>query len=239
MDQQSELDTSVILAIVAHPDDLEFGAAGSIAKWIKEGSEAYYCICTDGSKGSDDPTITSEQLVKTRRNEQQAAGKVLGLKDVFFLDYEDGFLESTRELKKDLVRIIRHVKPTLVITWDPEFNYSTKHNFYNHNDHRASGRATLDAVYPLARDRLSFPDLIDEDLAPHRVPTVLLFNFDKPDYFVDITETLESKLTALDQHESQISDRENLHELITSIANEYGKACGCQHAEGFKRLDLL
>ncbi len=236
---KNDIDTSVVLAIGAHPDDLEFGVAGTMAKWIKQGSKGYYLVCTDAGKGSSDPAMTSAKLTEVRRAEQEKAAKVLGLEKVYYFDYEDGFLEPNKDLKRDLVRVIREVKPTVIITWDLNFNYDSPSDFYNnHNDHRATGQATLDAVYPLARDHLSFPELLDEGLQPHRVPTVLLIHSDKPDYFEDITETFDTKLAAFDCHSSQISDSAKLHGIVERIASECGSTAGCQYAESFKRLDL-
>lgn len=235
MKNQPDIDTSVVLAIAAHPDDLEYCLAGSIAQWVKQGSKVYYVICTDGGKGSNDPSLTSKQLIQMRQQEQEAAAKLLGVEKIFFLGYEDGFLEPTRDLKRDLVRIIRTVKPTVAVTWDPSFDYSTKLGFYNHSDHRASGRAALDALYPLARDRLAFPELADDGLQPHNTGHALLFNFDTQDYFVDISDTLDTKLAAWRLHTSQIGD-DTAEVAITSMAKACGQAAGCECAEGFKLI---
>src|SRR3990172_2422549 len=155
------------LVIAAHPDDSEFGVAGTAALWARDGWEVYYLICTDGSKGSEDPEMTAEKLVPMRRVDQRAAASVLGVKDVFFLDYVDGELTYTRELIRDVVRQIRKLKPHAVFTHDP--NQIVRNLFINHPDHRCAGTVALDAVYPFARNRPSFPELLDEGLEPFSV----------------------------------------------------------------------
>jgi LmbE family N-acetylglucosaminyl deacetylase len=233
------LKPKVVLCVAAHPDDLEFGSAGSIAKWVSEGAEAYYLILTNGNKGSSDRSLTPDQLKQTRDNEQRKAGKVLGLKDVFFLDYEDGLLMVNPDLKKEIVRVIRRVKPDVVITMDPTMVYSIKRGFVNHTDHRAAGQATIDAVFPLARDHLSFPDLLtNEGLEPHKTATLLLTNFDNQNFFVDISDYLDQKLKALAEHGSQIPDFSAAKERITEWAAIAGGKVGAKYAEGFVRLEL-
>lgn len=226
----------VILGVAAHPDDLDFGASGSIAKWIKDGATAYFFILTDGSKGSADKNMTSEKLIAMRREEQMNAAKALGVKDVFFLGYPDTELTVTLELKKQIVRQIRTLKPDVVITMDPTVLYSIARNFVNHSDHRAAGLATIDAVFPYARDRLTFPDLEAEGLEPHKVKTLYLINFDHFNEVIDISETLEHKLAALRAHVSQITE-EDL-ERIKIRAKEVGEKHGFAHAEHFIKLDL-
>jgi len=227
-----------ILAIGAHPDDIDFGAAASLALWAKAGAEVYYLIVTDGSKGTADHEISSDELVKMRRYEQRAAAKAIGAKDVHFLKYVDSELEVTRELKRDLVRAIREVKPDTVITMDPTSVYSSRRGFINHPDHRAVGQATLDAVYPLARDHLEFPELIEEGLEPHKIAHVLLINLDTQDWLVDVSEVFDLKLAALGKHASQISDINATFEMVRHWSAELGKTAGCDYAEGFVRIDI-
>jgi len=227
----------VVLGVAAHPDDLEYGIAGSVARWISEGAEAYYLILTNGNKGSEDRSLTSDQLKALRRAEQEAAGRVLGLKQVFFEDYEDGLLQISPEVKRDIVRVIRQVKPDVVLTMDPTFLYSES-GFINHTDHRAAGQSTIDAVFPLARDYLSFPELLrDEGLEPHKVKTLLLNNFDKRNFNVDISSFLEIKLKALAEHKSQISDWNMVEKRVRNMSEQAGGRAGVAYAESFVRID--
>jgi LmbE family N-acetylglucosaminyl deacetylase len=234
--QQADIDTSIVLVITAHPDDTEYGAGGSVAKWASEGSQVYYCVCTNGGKGTADQELTPEKLVEKRHHEQKTAADFLGVQEITCLDYEDGFLEPSRDLERDIVQVIRRIKPTLIVTWDPEFHYSP--GFYNHSDHRASGEAALKAVFPLARDRLSFPELLEEGLEPHTVSQVLLMNFDNPSYFIDISKQFEDKFTAYCKHTSQITDPKQSREVLQNLAVDMGKRCDCAYAEGFRLLNL-
>ena len=215
-----------------------FGASGSMASFAKAGAKVYYLILTDGSKGSSDRNITTEQLISTRRQEQEAALKEVGGKGVTFLDYPDAALEVTQDLKRDIVREIRRLKPDVVVTMDPSILYSEARGFINHPDHRAAGQATLDAVFPLARDYLTFPELISEGLEPHKVKTLLLTNFDRQNFYVDISKTMEKKIAALKAHASQISDIESVRVWIGEWAAKAGAKAGYKYAEGFMRLDL-
>lgn len=229
----------VVLGVAAHPDDFEFGIAGTIAKWVKEGCDAYYLILTNGNKGSSDRDLSPKEIQKVRQDEQRAAGQVLGVKDVFFYDYEDGILMVSPELKRDIVRIIRKVKPDVVITMDPTAVYSLRRGMVNHSDHRAAGQATIDAVYPLARDHLSFPELLnDESLEPHQVATLLLTNLENQNYYVDISNEFDTKLKALSMHKSQIPDLSLAETRISASGSEFGAKVGAKYAEGYIRIDL-
>lgn len=232
------LKPKVVLGVAAHPDDLDFGASGSMSKWAKEGADVYYLILTDGSKGSDDPKITSEELVKIRQNEQRKAAEAVGAKDVFFLSYPDAYLEVTMDLKKDICRVIRKIKPDVVVTSDPTMIYNSERGFINHSDHRAAGQATIDSVFPMARDRLTFPELVKEGLEPHRVPTLLLSAFGGGNYFVDITSTIENKMNALAAHDSQMADIAKTQENMKMFAKMTGGKMGANYGEGFIRLDV-
>jgi len=237
--QFDDYEPKVVLAVGAHPDDIDFGASGSLARWAKAGARVEYLIITDGSKGTDDRSLTGSQLTEVRQAEQRNAAATLGAQNVTFLNYEDGALEVTLALKKDIVRIIRTVRPDTVIVMDPSMVYSSAYGFINHPDHRAAGQATLDAVYPLARDHLSFPELLDQaHLEPHKVAHVLLMNFDAQNFFVDITETLEFKLLALSQHVSQLPNQSATFAMIRERAASTGALAGVKFAESFIRLDL-
>jgi len=230
----------IILAVGAHPDDIDIGCSGSIAKWIKEGAEVYYLVLTDGSKGSEDAKISNQELIKIRRAEQQKAADLLGVKKVFFLDFVDGELENTPALRKQIVKLIRQIKPTTVICWDPAFYYDVGRNTVNHPDHRIAGEATLDCVYPFARNARTFPELLDEGLESHVVGELLLFNFSGANYFVDITETIEKKLEALACHQSQFQDMEKFKTRIREMSKSTGEKASpkINYAEGFVRLTL-
>jgi LmbE family N-acetylglucosaminyl deacetylase len=233
------LKPNIVLGVAAHPDDLDFGASGTVARFASAGAQVYYLILTDGSKGSADETITSAALIKLRQAEQRVAAEALGIKEVFFLNYEDAALEVTQALKKDIVRYIRKLTPDVVITMDPSMLYDVARGFINHPDHRAAGQATVDAVYPLARDRLTFPDLlVSEGLQPHNVKTLLLNNFEKQNYYVDISETIEQKLSALAAHASQMPNLEATQDMMRQMATKAGRHVGGQYAEGFLRLDI-
>ncbi len=226
----------IVLGIGAHPDDLDFGASGTFAKWVKEGADCYYLICTDGSKGSDDPTMTGSKLTLLRAEEQRQAAKILGLKGVFFLKNKDTQLVADLKLKKEIVKVIRKVKPDIVVTLDPNFIYSKQRGSINHTDHRAVGLAALDAVYPLARDRLTFKELEKEGLKPHKVPIVYLTSFEDANEIVDISDTIELKLKALLAHKTQIKEA-NLG-WVKERAKMLGAKKGFKFAEGFIKLTL-
>ncbi|NOQ20320.1 MAG: PIG-L family deacetylase [Desulfobacterales bacterium] len=192
-------DRSEIMVIAAHPDDAEFGSAGSVAKWTREGRRVVYVVCTSGEKGSDDPDITPQQLSKIREKEQKAAATVLGVSDVVFLRYPDQGLEDTSDFRKAIVRQIRTYKPEMIVTSDPYRRYIW------HRDHRIIGQVTLDAIFPYARNLPAYPDLIEERLMPHKVQKILFFGAEDINLRIDITETFDLKLAALRCHESQIS----------------------------------
>ncbi len=231
----SPLRPSIVLGIAAHPDDLDVGAGGALAGFAAQGAEIHYLVLTDGSKGSDDPSITSPQLVALRQDEQRAALDAIGGKTITFLDHIDGELEITMALKKQIVQVIRAIKPDLVITMDPTVVYSQARGIINHPDHRAAGQATLDAVFPLARDRLAFPDLAAAGFEPHNVSELLLINFDKGTYGVDITDTFQTKLRAVQAHTSQFKDSEGM-DWLKQMAQEEGKKFGYELAESFVRI---
>lgn len=227
-----------ILGVGAHADDVDFCAAGTVARMVEEGAKAFYLVLTDGSKGSSDRSADPSALATRRREEQRAAAKALGVSEVFFLDYEDGRLEVTMDLKRDIARVIRQVQPDTVIAFDPTMVYSVEAGLINHPDHRAAGQALLDAVYPLARDHLSFPELLAEGLQPHKVSTVLLTNYNERNFFVDVTTTFEKKIQALSSHVSQKMDLEQLQAAATTHARAMGELAGCDFAEEFVRIDV-
>lgn len=226
----------VVLGVAAHPDDLDFSAAGTFAKWIKKGYECYHLICTDGRKGSSDPTMTEKKLIRIRQHEEKEVAKILKLKGVYFLKHRDTELVPDLALKKEIVRYIRKLKPDIVVTTDPNFLYSIESGFINHTDHRAAGLATLDAVFPMARDRLTFSELEREGLTPHKVGTVYLLAFENPSEIEDISDTFTIKLNALRAHKSQISEQQIA--FITERAKQLGVKSRYKFAEGFIKLKL-
>ncbi len=229
----------IVLAVFAHPDDMDFSSSGTIAKWAQKGATITYLVCTNGNKGSDDPKMTSRKLALIRQKEQLEAAKILGVKDVIFLKHRDGELVANLKLKEEISKVIRKKKPDLVITLDPAFLYSTKRGFVNHSDHRAAGQAAIDSVFPLARDRLNFLHHEKQGLAPHKVKTLLLVSFDNPEHFEDVTKTFEKKLKVLKIHKSQVADADSSFEKrIKERAKILGKSGGFLYAEGFKRIEL-
>lgn len=234
----SPLQPKVVLGVAAHPDDLEFSAAGTMAKFIAEGAQGYYLILTNANKGTEDRSLQPDQLRDMRREEQRNAGKILGLTDVFFGDYDDGCLECSLDVKRDIARVIRQVKPDVVITMDPTMVYDADRGMVNHTDHRAAGQATLDAVYPLARDHLSFPELLQAGLEPHKAKTILMSNFGQSNFYVDISQHMDTKLQALRAHASQLGDPDATCEMVKQWAASNSAKVGATYAEGFVRLDL-
>lgn len=235
---QLELKNKVVLAVCAHPDDLEFGCGGAVAKFVDEGATVYYLVITDGSKGLEDHLLPSEELKNIRHREQETAAKVLGVKQVFFLDFIDGELVNTPEVRKAVIRIIRQLKPDIVFSLDPTFIYDEERGYINHPDHRAAGQITLDAVFPFVQNSRTFPELIEEGLHVHHVKTVLLNNWRKANYYVDVTETLGRKIEALACHVSQFDDGPGVRESVMSMAKRNGEKAGVEYAEGFVRIDI-
>ncbi len=201
-----------VMAIFAHPDDPEFFAGGALAQWAAAGAIVVYVLATSGDKGSADVDMTSERLVEIREEEQRAAAAVIGCTDVIFLRRRDGELTPSLDLRRDLVRLIRLKQPDIVVTNDPTtFWYGDR--ALNHPDHRAIGEATLAAVFPIARDRLNHPEMErDEGLLPHKVKQLYLAGANQPNVKVDISDTIETKITALREHNSQIADMEAMAE---------------------------
>jgi LmbE family N-acetylglucosaminyl deacetylase len=196
----------VVMGIFAHPDDPEFFCGGTFAKWAAEGKQITFVLATSGDKGSGDLNMVSDQLVAIREVEERAAAARLGVQDVIFLRYPDGELKVSLNLRRQLTRLIRLKKPDIVVTNDPTARWHGT-GYINHPDHRAIGDAALDAVFPTARDHLSFPELYRwEGLAPHKVKHVFVSGTRTPDTKIDVTDYLETKITALYEHKSQIAD---------------------------------
>ena len=191
------------LVVTAHPDDVDFGAAGTVARWTAAGCEVTYCILTDGDAGGFDPAVPRERIPEIRRAEQRAAGAEVGVTRMHFLGHPDGALYVTHQLRRDISRVIRQVRPQRVITSSPVRSYERL--FASHPDHLAAGEAAICAVYPDARNPFAHPELLAEGLEAWTVPEVwLLAPGDTPNRFVDITDTFPAKIAALDAHASQI-----------------------------------
>lgn len=203
-----------ILGVFAHPDDPEFFAGATFAKWAADGAIITFVIATSGDKGSADPQMTAEKLAQIREEEEREAAAALGVKQVVFLRYKDGELFPTLELRRDITRLIRMKKPDIVVTLDPTvFWYETRG--INHPDHRAIGAATLEAVFPTARDRLNFIELErDEGLKPHKTLTVYIAGAAQPTLTVDVSNAIETQIRALQAHKSQIADMDKMAERI-------------------------
>ena len=226
-----------VLVIVAHPDDPEFGAAGTSAVWAAQGAEVTYVIVTDGSKGSAEEDMTREKLIELREAEQRKAGEAVGVSQLAFLRQPDGEISNTYELRELLVRQIRKFKPDVLVTHDPTSRI-VGGRYLNHRDHRVVGDTTLDAIFPLARDRLNFPEHEAEGLAPHKVLDVFLIFSDQPNYWVDISTTVEKKIKALQAHESQIGDPEELAERICERTRSAAEHVSFEYGEAFRRVQL-
>ncbi len=211
--------TKRVMAIFAHPDDPEFFCGGTLARWAAEGAEVFFVLATSGDKGSADPEMTHSRLAAMREDEERNAASALGAREVVFLRYPDGELQPTLDLRRDLTRLIRLKQPDIVVTCDPTvYWYGT--GYLNHPDHRAIGAATLEAVFPTARDRLNFIELErDEGLAVHKVHQVYISGAGEPTAKVDITDHIETKISALREHKSQISDMEAMAERIRSASD--------------------
>ncbi len=226
-----------VMVILAHPDDPEFLCGGTVGRWAQEGREIIYVLATHGERGADDPHMSPEELARIREGEQRAAARILGVREVVFLNHPDGSVTPTLELRRDLARQIRRFRPDIVITSDPTVRYHP--HYLNHPDHRAVGDAALDAVFPDARNPLQFPELLQEGLMPHRVHTVYLAGTSDPDTEVDISETFPKKLEALRQHRSQIADFEQLEKRLRERHRVEGEDGSPRYVERFRRITLL
>ncbi len=196
-----------ILIILAHPDDPEFFLGATIARWIKAGHLVRYVLLTRGDKGASDESLSKEDVSRIRMDEQQAAARFLGVTSVDFLEYEDGYLEPNLELRREVVRWIRHYQPDILVTCDPTNIFPNSH-YINHPDHRYAGQIIVDAVFPAAGNRFFFPELIKLGYQPHEVEEVWFSVTNQPDIKLDVTEHWEVKLEALKRHASQIGDPE-------------------------------
>jgi len=230
--------TQKILIVLAHPDDPEFFCGATTARWVRAGHQISYCVLTCGDKGTKDLTIESDELCSIRQMEQRFAAKVLGVEDVRFLNYPDGYLTPDINLRRDITRVIRTVRPDILVTCDPQTLFTANAGL-NHPDHRAAGQATLDAVFPAARDHLNFIELWkDEKLEPYIVREVWVCGTLQPDITLDVTETWEIKIQALFEHKSQIGEPEKLAERMRNRRTADSTAENPRYEEKFRRLIL-
>lgn len=221
-----------VMVVTAHPDDSEFGAGGTVARMVKEGREVTYVIVTNGNKGSGDRSMTPERLARIREEEQRNAARTLGVARVEFLGYDDGEVEDTRDLRRDVSREIRRGRPDLVICQNPNRTYNLG---ASHRDHRTVGGVVLDCVYPLARDHLAFPELLPQH-EPHKVREVYVMQWENPHLVVDISDVIDLKLKALACHASQFSDFAAVEARVRERSAFLGKSKGYTYAEAFDRI---
>ncbi len=229
------------MVVTPHPDDAEYGIAGTVARWVKEGKDVVYVVCTNGDKGTSDINMRPEVLAKIREKEQLDAANVLGVREVIFLRHPDQGLEDTYEFRKQLVRLIRMYRPDIVATTDPYLRYKW------HRDHRIAGQVVLDAVFPFARDFLAYPDLMLDGLQPHKVKEVLLWSMllfwdsQEINYRSDITDTLDLKIAALRCHKSQMGHlpSPDLENLLRQQHEAMAQGESFKLAEAFHRVELF
>jgi LmbE family N-acetylglucosaminyl deacetylase len=213
-----------VLVVCAHPDDVDFGAAGTVGTLVDAGAEVRYCIVTDGEAGGNDRSQPRAEMAKVRREEQRAAAASVGVREVSFLGYPDGRLVPSLELRRDVTRVIRECRPDLVIGQSPERNYGII--YASHPDHLAAGEATVDAVYPDSRNPFAHPELLAEGLEPHTVPALWLTAAPTANVAVDITDTFERKVAALRCHESQGTDNPEIKERLSQWARGSAATAG-------------
>jgi LmbE family N-acetylglucosaminyl deacetylase len=226
-----------VLVVAAHPDDIEFGAGGTIARWTAEGATAHYLVVTRGDKGSDDPEVDPAELGVRREAEQRAAAAEVGVTSVEFLDGADARVEPTIQLREQVTRAIRRHRPEVVISHDPTVLF-VNNEWVNHTDHRAVGQVVVDAAFPTARDPLNFPEHRALGLEPWKVGELFLWSTNEANQFVDIGDSLDRKVAALRQHASQFRDFAETERWIRSQAIELGERAGYRAAEAFRRVVL-
>ena len=226
-----------VLVVSAHPDDIEFSCAGSVAKWVDEGAQVTYCIVTDGSTGTADPGLAGAPLADIRREESLQAAKVVGVDDVVFLGYRDGYVEPTLDLRRDIARVFRRAQPNRLVVMDP--SPLPGGWFVNHPDHRAVGQATLDVTVTAGTTPGHFPELLEEGLEPWRgLREIYVAGPGGGEFAVDVTSTVDRKIEALRCHVSQIGEWD-VEPMIRGWTRENGKQHGFEYAELFHVLGTM
>ena len=222
------------LVLSAHPDDAEFGAAGTVIHWVNTGQRVVYAIATNGDKGTSDRSLTPETLTAIRRDEQARAATSIGVQELVFMNYPDQALEETPGLRKDVVRLLRVFRPRILVTSDPYRRYLW------HRDHRIIGQVAMDAVFPYARDHMAYPDLIEQGLEPHKVAEVLFWGTEDINFQSDITATFDRKIEALQCHSSQIKEFKSSDPIawLKERCREMAQGSSYELAEGFHRVAL-
>ena len=226
-----------VLVIAAHPDDIEFGASGTIARWVTEGATVRYLLATRGDKGSDDPNADIDALVRLREQEQRAAAAEIGVEGVDFLDEPDGQVEPSLRLRERLTHAVRAFRPEVVMTHDPTVLF-VNNEWVNHPDHRAVGQTAVDAVFPTARDPLNFREHLDRGMGPWKVAELFLWSTNEANQIVDIGATLDRKVAALGHHASQFRSFDEIARWVRRRSEELGERAGYRAAEGFRRVTL-
>ncbi|TET83944.1 MAG: PIG-L family deacetylase [Candidatus Nealsonbacteria bacterium] len=224
-----------ILVFSAHPDDLDFGCAGTVARLVKQGNKIIYCIISNGEKGIHKIKSSKQAIISIRKKEQKRAARIVGVKDVIFLNEKDGEVENTKALRRKLVSIIRKIKPDIVFSFDPaNFLFD---NFYRyHRDHRKAAEAVFDALYPASGSEAFFQDL---NRKPHTIKEVWFFATHRPNLWINILGTIDKKIEALLSHRSQITDEKEFKKRIFSRAQEIGRKKKMRYAENFRKLTLV
>ena len=223
-----------VMVISPHPDDVDFGCSGTLARWSRMGVDITYVVCTSGDKGTDLP-MEPESLATLREKEQMAAAEIVGVRKVIFLRLKDGELENSREFRKMLVRELRQHRPDIVLAMDPA-NVSFENAYVSHSDHRAAALASFDSIYPAARNRNFFPELLGEGLSPHAVNRIYFFGTADPNTWIDISETIETKIEALRAHKSQVEAFDDLSAWVRERFGQFGREKGIAYAEIFRHL---
>ena len=221
-----------VMVVTPHPDDAEFGVAGTVVRWTREGKDVIYVVCTNGDKGTSDINMKPEQLAKIREEEQLAAARLLGVRETIFLRHPDQSLEDTPEFRKEIVRLIRTYKPETVVTADLYRRYLW------HRDHRITSQVTLDAIFPYARDLYAYPDLLEEGVQPHKVKEILLWGSEDSNYRLDITDTFDIKMAALRCHQSQVGSAPEMEVWLRERAKQMAEGEHYELAEAFHRVEV-
>ncbi len=231
------------MLIMAHPDDPEFGSAGAVATWVKEGWDFTYVICTDGSGGgSDDATDVGPEarraISQIRKKEQREACDTLGVKELVFLDYPDGQLMPDMNLRRDIVRLLRTYRPTRVVIQSPDRVWHPVMSLGRHHpDHMAAGQGAIAAIYPASQNPWDFPELLAEGYKPHKVREVFIAGSPNPNFFVDTTPVMDQKIKALSAHASQLSDMASVEKWVREWGTRTGEKWGVTYAEEFHRTE--